>query len=177
LNVVGAQAHSDSIAGHAGARRVVQHVEINTLYVRNWNSKQVLALDELPVSEENAKKEEKESNKVNAFKMPIAQLEMYVDKFIPGSTPGKIEEALPFNKQKAPTQKRPAAHLKLTVDGKSEEFWLAGMPVEPFDRPPLEGEHRVVSGDKRNIAITMPARDIFEQVGFQVRLKRFERKL
>src|SRR5690606_5666466 len=90
------------MAGTAGARIDVLHGENNTLYYRNWNGKQVLALDELPVSEENAKKEQKESNKVNAFKMPIAQLEMYVDKFIPGSTPGKIEEALPFNKQKAP---------------------------------------------------------------------------
>lgn len=133
------------------------------LYYRNWNRKQVIAADELPL----------DGTPVNAFKMAIAQLKMKVDQLIPAATPEK--KILPLAFEASKNAKTPAARLRLTVDGKSEEFWLAAIPSGSDDRRLFPAEKRTIVGDKRLVTVTMPPDEI--DIGFGIRLKDFERKL
>ena len=133
------------------------------LYYRYWNRKQVVAAAELP----------QDGKPVDAFKMPIAQLKMVVDQLVPAEKPERKILPLAFDPKKM--GKLPAAQVRLTVDGKSEEFLLAGIPGSPEERPLLRAEKREVASDRRQVTITMPPDEI--DIGFGVRLQDFERKL
>jgi hypothetical protein len=61
------------------------------------------------------------------------------------------------------------------VDGRAEEFWLAGMPIQPIEEPPGPAERRVVKAPTRTAAITLLPDAI--DVGFDVELENFERRL
>ena len=73
---------------------------------------------------------------VPAFAMPMGKLELRVDRFLPADALEVVTLPLPFSKDKPPSAKRRAAHVRLTVDGRAEEFWLAGMPIQPVEEPP-----------------------------------------
>jgi hypothetical protein len=133
------------------------------LYYRNWNRQQVIAAEELPL----------DGTPVNAFKMPMAQLKLKVDQLIPSARPERRILPLVFDATK--NGKIPAAKLRLTVDDKSEEFWLAAIPGGSDDRRLFPSEQRSLASDKRFVTVTMPPDEI--DVGFGVRLKDFERKL
>jgi len=70
----------------------------------------------------------------------------------------------------------PMVELRLTVDGNSERFELAALPYGIDPDPSLpERFRRVVTGDGRRVAVTLP-REMLE-LGFRVHLHDFRRKL
>jgi hypothetical protein len=158
---------AERMQGKGGSRIDFVQGQDQKLYYRYWNGEHIVALTEMPT----------DGGEVESFKMPIAQLKMRVAQFVPSKRPRKIELPQPFNKELATAQKRPAAKLRVTVDGESKEFWIAGQPILPYARPPQEGERAMVAGEDRVVLVTMPAQDMFKDAGFQVRLKQFERKL
>jgi len=107
--------------------------------------------------------------------MPRAKLELRVDRFLPADTLEIATLPLPFDKAKPPSGKRRAAKVRLTVDGRAEEFWIAGMPIQPIEEPPGPTERRVVEGPNRSAALTLLPDAV--DVGFNVRLDNFERRL
>jgi len=134
------------------------------LLYRRWQAPEVVA-GELPI----------DGSAVGAFAMPRAKLEMRVDRFLPADQLEIATLPLPFSKDKAPSAKRRAARVRLSVDGKSEEFWLAGIPVQPIDEPPGPTEERTVSGPRRSVAVRLVPDAI--DIGFDIKLDNFERKL
>ena len=112
---------------------------------------------------------------VPAFEMPRAKLELRVDRFLPADTLEIATLPLPFDKAKPPSAKRRAAKVRLTVDGRAEEFWIAGMPIQPIEEPPGPTERRVVEGPTRSAALTLLPDAV--DVGFNVQLDNFERRL
>lgn len=134
------------------------------LYYRYWNRKEVVAATEMPLDE----------TPVDAFKMPFAQLKMYVDRtnFVPSDRPQIKPVPLKFDQKIPVVAANRAARLRLTVDGESEEFWLEGKPVETEPRPPIT---HTVASDKQVVSVAMPLDAV--DVGFRVGLKEFEMKL
>lgn len=112
---------------------------------------------------------------VPAFAMPMGKLEMRVDRFLPADTLEVATLPLPFSKDKPPSAKRRAAKIRLTVDGRAEEFWLAGLPIQPIDEPPGPTEERTVSGRSRSVTVNLMPDAI--DIGFNVKLDNFERRL
>jgi len=112
---------------------------------------------------------------VAGFEMPRAKLELRVDRFLPADSLEIATLPLPFDKAKPASAKRRAAKVRLTVDGRAEEFWIAGMPIQPIAEPPGPAERRVVKGPTRSAAITLLPTAV--DVGFDVRLDNFERRL
>jgi len=119
-----------------------------------------------------------DSSPVPAFSMPMGALELRVDRFLPADTVEVATLPLPFSKDKPPGAKRRAAKVRLTVDGHAEEFWLAGLPVEPARAsaaPPGPTERRTVSGRSRSATVMLVPDTV--DIGFDVKLDNFERRL
>jgi len=115
---------------------------------------------------------------VPAFAMPIGKLELRVDRFLPADSLDVATLPLPFSKDKPPSAKRRAARVRLTVDGHAEEFWLAGLPIQPARAaagPPGPSEQRTVKGRSRSATIMLVPDAI--DIGFDVKLDNFERRL
>ncbi len=135
------------------------------LYYRAWKSPKLDTIDVLPA----------DGTKVVAFQESDNPLAMYVEGLIPSDKPTTVVMPVPFAAKKNAALKECQARVRLGVDGRSEEFWLAGLPADPLDSP-LQGEQRkVVEGDSRRVAITMPRDEI--DLGFQVFLHKFDRRL
>lgn len=135
------------------------------LYYRYWNRKEVVTIAELPTDRE----------RVDAFKMPIAQLQMYVDRFVPSLKPEKRFLPVKFDKDQLAVGATRAAHIRATVDGNTEEFWLKGAPARLIESRPDPSEQRMVLGKGRMVALSIPLD--YVDVGFLVELHDFERKL
>ncbi|MFM8378710.1 MAG: hypothetical protein ACKOB1_05215 [Planctomycetia bacterium] len=119
-----------------------------------------------------------DSSPVPAFAMPMGKLELRVDRFLPADTLEVATLPLPFSKDKPPSAKRRAARVRLTVDGHAEEFWLAGLPIQPAQAsmgPPRTTERRTVEGRSRSVAVMLVPDAI--DIGFDVKLGNFERRL
>jgi len=115
---------------------------------------------------------------VPAFSMPMGALELRVDRFLPADALEVATLPLPFTKDKAPSAKRRAAQVRLTVDGVTEEFWLAGLPIQPARAslgPPGPTERRTVKGRSRAVSVMLVPDAI--DIGFDVKLDNFERRL
>jgi hypothetical protein len=112
---------------------------------------------------------------VPAFQMPMGKLELRVDRFLPADAIEVVTLPLPFDKAKPPSAKRRAAKLRLSVDGTTEDFWIAGLPIQPIQEQHGPTERREVSGIRRTVAITMEPDAV--DIGFEVRLDNFERRL
>ena len=115
---------------------------------------------------------------VPAFTMPMGALELRVDRFLPADTLDVATLPLPFSKEKSPSAKRRAAKVRLTVDGRSEEFWLAGLPIQPAQEslgPPGPTERRTVEGRSRSVSVMLVPDAV--DIGFDVKLDNFERRL
>jgi hypothetical protein len=134
------------------------------LYYRTWQSPSVGAIGALPVGKKFA-----------AFEKTDSQLAFYVDRFTPRTELGGVIVPLPFSKGKDKGIKERRARVRLTVDGKAEEFWLAGLPANPFGDEPNRHQRRVVQGNGRSVAVTLPWDQI--DVGFKLYLHKFDRKL
>ena len=137
------------------------------IFYRYWNRKQVVASGEL-------KRKATKEDAVEAFKMPIATLKMYVGAFVPSDRPKPQPEKLPFGTS-GPLANTPAAKVRLTVDDETEEFWLKAHINEPDvglnERSTL---HKVKVGD-REIKLSMPIQSY--PIGFRIYLQQFERRL
>jgi hypothetical protein len=165
----GKKSGGDLLAGKGGSRIDLLQGPLDQdgaakLYYRYWNRKEVVAAKELPLDE----------TPVDAFKMPIAQLKMYVDRthFVPADRPQAKLVPKKFDKAATAVAANRAAKLRLTVDGESEEFWLEGKPVETEPRPPIT---HTVASDKQVVSVAMPLDAV--DVGFRVALNKFEMKL
>lgn len=143
------------------------------LYYRYWNLSEVVAAGELPTSgtEETA---------IDAFKMPIGQLKMYVARYTPCDGPGKNwADPLDFKRDTPATQTSPAVHLEIiakNATGKttSTKKWLrAAFSEDPTVFHP--DDRLLVAGGKRKYELTMLLDAI--DIGFRVKLDKFERKL
>jgi sugar lactone lactonase YvrE len=141
------------------------------LYYRSWrrSEKRVEFARELPVngSPESA---------VPGFTMPIGQQKLYVKEFVPSDEPvADMFLPLPFDREKNIGVRQPAAQVRLTVDGKTEEFWIVAYIGPPEEPPRVEAQHRTVAGEERLASLIMPVESV--DIGFRARLLQFERKL
>ncbi len=133
------------------------------LVYRYWNGTRLVFANPLPT----------DGTSVPAFEMTLGRLMLVVDELIPAAKPERKIVPLPFDAKKM--GRMPAAKVRLTVDSKSDEFWLAAIPWSPEDRPPFPAEKREVASDKLAVTMTMPPDQV--NLGFGVRLDDFERKL
>jgi hypothetical protein len=162
----GEKSSAELLQGGGGSRIDIVQGQDRQLYYRYWNRKTVVKAAELPT----------DGTRVDAFKMPIAQLRMYVDRFVPSESPEKRILPVEFKKEKAAIQKLVAARLKVTVDDKTEEFWLQGiLGGDPTDPPLTAQQKREIASGDRTLTVMLPPDEI--DVGFRVRLNDFERKL
>ena len=109
-------------------------------------------------------------------------LTVRVAEFEPADRPGTKLLPESFNRSLNPGRRQPQVYVRLTVDGRSDEFWLAGLPYGMADTDergrlvPLPREfRRHVPGEGRRVALTMPRGAV--ELGFSVLLHRFDRKL
>jgi len=135
------------------------------LYYRYWNGKRLVFARRLP----------KDQTRVDAFEMPIAKLQLYVEQFVPRGQPEAVVLPQPFDKNARPVSSVRAAKVRLTVDGHSEQFWIAAPPPDPRRLPPLPLQQRLVRGNRRDVLLEMPVDQV--ELGFVVRLRDFEMKL
>jgi len=149
---------------------ILQDADGKSLNYRYWNRKKIVFAKELPIN--GAKK-----NAVDAFKMPAGELKMYVEELVPASKPQSIAMPRKFDRQPRNRVKQPAAKLRLTVDDASEEFWLYTYMGDPDRDPTSPGLfHSLLSDDNKKMAtVIMPMEAV--DIGFRVRLDKFERKL
>jgi len=149
---------------------ILQAADGESLYYRYWNRKKLVFSRKLPLngSEETA---------VDAFKMPAGELKLYVDELVASSKPETIAVPRKFDRQPRNRVKQAAAKLRLTVNGKSDEFWMFTYMESPDVEPTSDRNVRSVLGkDKKTMAtISMPLEAV--DIGFRVRLDKFERKL
>jgi cytochrome c biogenesis protein ResB len=79
-----------------------------------------------------------------------------------------------FLAQKPLSAKQARVRVRLTVEGRAEEFWLARLMGDPGDTLPAE-EQRVVEHNGRRVSVALVPDEV--DLGFRVRLERFNRKL
>lgn len=143
------------------------------LIYRIWNRRK-LAIEDTDQGELTLGKE----NSANAFKMPIAQLTMYLDEFISSDELGVKYVPQDFERD-TPLSEGTAAHVRMTVsaDGGEtvvEEFWLQVFAGDPGDQPARSQLfHKDIAGKHFTLKLEPKTIDI----GFRIRLKDFERKL
>ncbi|MBI3468320.1 MAG: hypothetical protein HY000_35400, partial [Planctomycetes bacterium] len=135
------------------------------LYYRYWNRKEVVTIAELPSN----------GKRVDAFKMPVAQLQMYVESVETSLRPEKRFLPKKFHKDETAVTVTRAAKMRVTMDGNTEEFWLKGAPARLIEARPDPSEQRMILGKDRMVALSIPLE--YVDVGFLVELQDFERKL
>ncbi len=153
------------LAGDGGSRIDIIQSPDGQLAYRYWNRHDVVAADKLPA----------DGTRIDAFKMPMAQLQMYVERHVASPTPTLKYLPVAFNADMTAQAALRAAHVRLTVDGKAEEFWLVGPPITTQEGLVSPNQQRTVRGDRRTVTVTLPLDEI--DVGFLVGLNKFERKL
>ena len=133
------------------------------LYCRTWSPPRVGEVRPLPL--------EGSLTLLESGDNPVT---LAVEEFTPSEKPGRRVVPAPFRKRDEGMQTR-QARVRLSVDGRSEEFWLEGLPMDPLGQRPQADQRMVVAGDKRRVAVTLPWDQI--DVGFRLYLHKFERKL
>ncbi len=149
---------------------IIQDADGGALHYRYWNRKKVVFSKELPIngSEEDA---------VDAFKMPAGELKLYVEELIPAEKPKSVAVPRKFEAQPRNRVKQAAGKFRLTVKDESKEFWLYTYMGDPDMEPTSPGLSRsVISSDnEKMVSMVMPLQSY--DIGFRVRLDKFERKL
>jgi len=146
---------------------VDEHSEAaKTLYYRYWNREKIVASGRLPA---NGKK----SEAVDAFTMPIGTLRMYAKLFVPASEPKPQPVAKPF-RSSVPMGASPAAKIRMTVDGQTEEFWLLAHQNEP-DVGLSKATRHIMNVGGRQVQLSMPIQSY--PIGFRIFLEKFNRRL
>ncbi len=165
------QANATSLITGGGSRIDIIQGPEEKLYYRYWrrSEKKLEFARELPA------KGSPEST-VPAFTMPAGQQQLYVKEFIGSETPVADKVLpLPFDREKNIGVRQPAAHVRLTVDGNTEEFWILAYIGPPEETPRHDLQHRTVFGKDRFASLIMPVDSI--DIGFRTRLSQFTRKL
>ncbi len=155
---------AEAMEGKARSRIDVVQGYDRKLYYRCWQTPRVRS-GELP----------SDGTSVGAFEMPRAKLQMQVERFLPADRLEVVTLPRNFEKDKASSAKRRAAKVRLIVDGTSEDFWIAGIPIQPVMEEPSSAEIHTVRSASRAITLTMEPDEI--DIGFLVRLDNFERRL
>ncbi len=135
------------------------------LVYRYWDRSELKASGKLPT----------DGTPVDAFQMPAIKLKMKVAEFVPMEKPGTKIVALKYNKDTVAAGAMRAGLFRVTVDGKSEEFWLLGPPVDPLDMPLPPSARKVIELPDRKLTLQLPLEQI--DIGFQVYVNKFTRKL
>jgi hypothetical protein len=132
------------------------------LYYRAWNPLAVTTMGLLPAN----------GAEVTLFDGTEYATTMSVTDFVYAAEPGMEVKAQPFDKKLSPAQRQPRVQLRLSVDDRSEEFWLAPLATDETDAAKIPpGLRRIVEGVGRSVAVTMPRDQI--DLGFQVHLNKF----
>src|SRR5690606_2367510 len=105
---------------------------------------------------------------LDAFAM-ADQLKFYVQEHVAAEKPEAVTLPLEFEKEKNVGVRRPAAQVRLTVDGKSETFWLVVYKGDPDFTPTGQSLTRTVQGKDRSVSITLPMNSV--DIGFRVELE------
>ena len=113
-----------------------------------------------------------EGNALEVFEKTADATSLTLLRFEPSAKPDTRPEPLEFSKLSAAPQRQ--VRVRLTVDGRAEEFWLAQSPAGPLDSPP-SNVRRVVAGKDRQVAIALCPDEI--DLGVEVYLHKFRRKL
>ncbi|MGQ9576512.1 MAG: cytochrome c biogenesis protein ResB [Thermoguttaceae bacterium] len=136
------------------------------LYYRVWQPPRVEPARPLPL----------DGTPTVAFQGSGEAVEFYVDRFVPHDLPGRRVRPVGLEPGAPPRLVSPPRVLvRLSVDGRSEQFWLQGLEPSVFDLPPGTFERRVIFGDGRRVALGLRRHEI--DLGFEVYLHRFERLL
>ncbi|WP_116344394.1 hypothetical protein [Blastopirellula marina] len=140
--------------------------ETKRLYYRYWNRKEVVVARDLPIDGDK-------TNAVDAFKMPIAQLKMYVENYISADTPSATAVRDPFDpKMQMPS---PAALVRLTKGDKTDEFWIQAHFGDPNSGHVDDSTRHVMKVGDTTLTLAMPIQSF--DIGFRVFLEQFERRL
>lgn len=164
----GDQTTNELLQGRGASRIDILAVSEDELYYRYWNRSEIVAADRMET-------EAGIRGAVDAFKMPMAQLQMYVEEYVPSDVPQFVPVAIPYDKDITAPMATRAARVRLTLDDEESEFWLMRRPAMIVDQPLNERERRVVGSKDRSVALTLPLDEV--DIGYQVRLRKFERKL
>jgi hypothetical protein len=161
-----AEGGKDAKADRGGAPRIdiLQGADGKLLY-RAWRSPQVEAIAAAPAG----------GREVASFAGTPQAVLWRLDEFRPHDRPGAMVRPVEFARKKNPAHLNRSVRLRLTVDGRSEEFWLDGLPKTQFPDPPNEDQRRVVAGDGRRVAAALKWDEV--DVGFDVYLHKFDRRL
>ncbi len=154
--------------GRGGSRLdIIQGIDERgkpALYYRYWNRKQLVFARPLPT----------DGTLADAFRMPIGQLKLKVVQYYPSPEPAFVLRPRPFDKDLTASGARRAVRLRVTLDGRSKEFWVTGPPYDPLNTPPPSSRY-TVQGKGRSLMVRLPLKQV--DVGVLVRLKKFYRKL
>lgn len=157
----------DFIQGVAADAKDSDGVEWKRVYYRYWNRNKIVDSGEL-------KSNGTEADAVNAFKMPIAQLRMYLKSFVSSDKPKAQPISRPFA-DSGPMRQTPAAKVLLTVDGKSDEFWVRANMNEPGVGLGEGSTRHTMKVGNREVQLSMPIEA--HSIGFRIHLDQFERRL
>ncbi len=142
---------------------IIQGADLS-LYRRTWQAPELTEAGPLP----------HDGRAVEFLAESPLRFMVAVEHFLPSAEPGTAVRPRPFRKQ-TQQPKRPQARVRLTVDEQSSEFWLESMGADPLELPPRRSQLRTVRSAHREARISL--RRDYVDVGFQVHLHRFERKL
>jgi hypothetical protein len=134
------------------------------LYARAWRSPRVDPVVPLPA----------DGQRVVFWRDAPEAVQLAVAQFLPSAAPETRPAAVRFLAQKPLSAKQARVRVRLTVDGRAEEFWLARLVGDPGDA--LSGaEQRAVEHNGRRVSVALVPDEV--DLGFRVRLERFNRKL
>jgi hypothetical protein len=109
------------------------------------------------------------------WKNTAFELAIRLDDFHPSDKLSKQVLPVEYLSGKPPDEKQRRARIVLTVDGNTQEFWLAGLMLDPDSQTLPGSQRRIVAGKGRRVALTLSLNVI--DVGFRVHLQKFIRKL
>lgn len=134
------------------------------LYARAWRSPQADPVVPLPT----------DGQRVVFWKDSPEAVQLAVDQFLPSAAPATRPAAVRFLAQKPLSAKQARVRVRLTVDGRAKEFWLARLMGDPGNAL-SDDESHVVEGNGRQVSLVLVPDEV--DLGFRLRLERFNRKL
>jgi hypothetical protein len=111
-----------------------------------------------------------------AFENTPDAVSLAIGNFIPAAKAGVLPIPLAFEHVKGASRQR-QARVRLAVDGVEEEFWLAGLSLDPLERimKSTPNPEKVVGGKGRRVRVTLQP-NVYS-LGMEVRLRKAQRKL
>ena len=132
------------------------------LYYRAWSDAKWSGAGPMPP----------EGKRIDIFAGTPAAASLTVDRFLPSAKPDVMPVPEPFSKTVVAPRRQ--VRVRLTVDGKEEEFWLGATSADPLEPPP-ENAQKVVVGKDRRVILQLRPDEV--GLGVQVFLHKFRRRL